>query len=205
MKKLEGNVALVTASTKGIGLASAKILAANGCTVYISARSRERADEVINGITKAGGKAKFAYFNAREPKTYTTMIEEAVKAEGRLDILVNNYGATDRAVDLDLLSGDTDAFFRIVQENLESVYLPSKAAVLPGMIMTDALKNNMTAEFQNAFLRHVPLNQVGKPEDIANAVLFFAGSESSYITGHILDVAGGFGVPTPMYGDNLMR
>ncbi len=262
MKKLEGNVALVTASTKGIGLASAKILAANGCTVYIAARSRERADEVINGITKAGGKAKFAYFNAREPKTYTTMIEETVKAEGRLDILVNNYGATDRAVDLDLLSGDTDAFFRIVQENLESVYLPSKAAVphmikngggsiinissigsirpdisglayciaksaintftqniatqyarynircnavLPGMIMTDALKNNMTAEFQNAFLRHVPLNRVGKPEDIANAVLFFAGSESSYITGHILDVAGGFGVPTPMYGDNLMR
>ncbi|MDV0441475.1 SDR family oxidoreductase [Methanorbis furvi] len=262
VKKLDGKVAVITASTKGIGLESAKLLAENGCTVYIAARSKELADEVIADIIWAGGKAKFVRFNAHEPATYTTMIEETVKAEGRLDILVNNYGSTDRSLDLDLLTGDTDAFFHIVQDNLQSVYLSSKAAiphmikggggsivnissigsispdisglaycvaksavntltqniatqyaryhvrcnaVLPGMIMTDALKNNMTNEFQDSFLRHVPLNRVGEPEDIANAVLFFAGDDSSYITGHILDVAGGFGIPTPMYGDNLMR
>ena len=74
-------------------------------------------------------------------------------------------------------------------------------AVAPGMIGTDAVKNSMTGDFQKAFLRHVPLGRVGEPEDIANAVLFLASDDSSFITGHILDVAGGFGIGTPEYAD----
>lgn len=74
-------------------------------------------------------------------------------------------------------------------------------AVLPGLTVTDAAMNNMPKEFIESFLSHVPLNRTAAPEDIANAVAFFATDESSYITGHILDVAGGYGLGTPQYAE----
>ncbi len=73
-------------------------------------------------------------------------------------------------------------------------------AVLPGYTETEAAASNMPPEFLSAFLKNVPLGRPGTPQDIASAVLFFASSLSSYVTGHLLPVAGGFGVPTPMYG-----
>ncbi|MEG0377492.1 MAG: SDR family oxidoreductase, partial [Eubacterium sp.] len=76
-------------------------------------------------------------------------------------------------------------------------------AVAPGMIGTNAVKDNMTPEFQAAFLKHVPLGRMGTPEDIANAVLFFASDESSFITGTIQEVAGGYGIPAPEYADGV--
>lgn len=74
-------------------------------------------------------------------------------------------------------------------------------AVLPGLTATDAAISNMPDDFIRSFLSHVPLNRMGTPEDIANAVLFFASEDSSYITGHLLDVAGGYGLGTPQYGE----
>lgn len=74
-------------------------------------------------------------------------------------------------------------------------------AILPGMIGTDALMNNMTDEFMKSFLAHVPLNRIGKPEDIANAVLFCASSDSSFVTGQKLEVTGGYAMATPQYAE----
>lgn len=256
--KLENKIALVTSSTKGIGLASSKILAENGATVYIAARSEKLANQVVEDIKVDGGKAKFVYFNAKEVETYTSMIDKVIEEQGKIDILVNNYGGTNIKLDKDLVQGDSKAFFDIVQENLQSVYLPCKAsiphmikngggsivnissigsiipdlsriaycvskaginsltqniatqyakynircnAVLPGLIGTKAALENMTEEFIKSFLRHVPLNRIGKPEDIANAVLFYASDDSSFITGDLLEVAGGYGMPSPQYGD----
>ena len=42
---------------------------------------------------------------------------------------------------------------------------------------------------------------MGLPEEIANAVVYFAGDESAYTTGQIIAVSGGFGLATPVYGD----
>ena len=64
---------------------------------------------------------------------------------------------------------------------------------------------NMSQEFLDTFLKQVPIKRPGKPEDIANAVAFFASDASSYLTGEILEVAGGFGKFTPMYGDFVGR
>ncbi len=76
-------------------------------------------------------------------------------------------------------------------------------AVLPGLIATDAAINNMSEEFVESFLKHVPLKRFGKPEDIANAVLYLASDESSFVTGEIVKVAGGFSMPSPLYGDGV--
>ena len=131
--RVKDKIALVTSSTKGIGLACAKALAKNGALVYIAARNEELANEVIAEIENEGGKAKFVYFNAREVETYNSMIDTVIENEGRLDILVNNYGGTNVQLDKNLVDGDTDAFFNIVQDNLQSVYLPCKR-VVPHMI-----------------------------------------------------------------------
>lgn len=78
-------------------------------------------------------------------------------------------------------------------------------AVLPGLTTTDAAIQNMPKDFIESFLSHVPLNRMGHPDDIANAVLFLASDESSYITGHILDVAGGYGLGTPQYAEHVKK
>lgn len=74
-------------------------------------------------------------------------------------------------------------------------------AVLPGMTATDAVEKNLTGEFRDLFLRHIPFNRMGKPEEIASAVVYFASDDSLYTTGQILTVSGGFGLATPLYGD----
>ena len=74
-------------------------------------------------------------------------------------------------------------------------------AVLPGMTATEAVEKNLTEEFRNLFLRHIPLGRIGLPEEIAAAVVYFASDASAYTTGQILTVSGGFGLATPVYGD----
>lgn len=74
-------------------------------------------------------------------------------------------------------------------------------AILPGLVATDAAMNNMSDEFLGTFLKHVPLNRVATVEDIANLAVFLASDKSSFITGELIPVAGGFGLPTPIYGD----
>ena len=78
-------------------------------------------------------------------------------------------------------------------------------AVLPGLTATDAAIDNMPEDFRKSFLSHVPLNRMGKPEDIANAVAFFASDDSSYITGCVMEVSGGYHLGTPQYADFVGR
>jgi 3-oxoacyl-[acyl-carrier protein] reductase len=63
-------------------------------------------------------------------------------------------------------------------------------AVAPGYIETD-MTRVLPDEVKAKILAQVPLARIGQPEDIANAVKFLAGEESSYITGHVLAVNGG--------------
>ncbi len=258
MKNLENRVALITSGTRGIGLQCVKTLAQNGATVYIGARRLDAADQICHELLAHGYHAKSVYFDAMKTETYESMVNTVIEEAGRLDILVNNYGATDAKTDLDLVHGETETFFNTMHFNLSSVYLPCKFAikqmlkqeggsiinissigsilpdvsrlgygvsksainsltqniavqyakqnircnaVLPGLIATDAALQNMSDDFIQSFLKHVPLHRFGQPDDIANAVLFLASDDSSFITGQILEVAGGFGLPSPMYGE----
>ena len=76
-------------------------------------------------------------------------------------------------------------------------------AVLPGFVGTDGALQNMSKSFLDGFLKHVPLNEVVKPVDIANMVAFLASDKARYVTGELITVAGGFGLPTPIYGNAM--
>ena len=74
-------------------------------------------------------------------------------------------------------------------------------AVLPGMTATDAVKDKLNDSFKNMFLKNTPIKRMGLPEEIAQAVVYFASDDSAYTTGQILAVSGGFGLATPVFGD----
>lgn len=256
MGLVEGKVAVVTASTRGIGLACAKTLAAEGACVYIAARNQERAQGIIDAIAQKGGTAKFVRFDASDKATFAACIEEVIAAESKIDILVNNYGSTDVSRDHDVLNTRFEDMQEILLDDLQSVWDTSRAAiaamrnkgslaivniastggiypdlsresyglaknaiirltkdiaiqyardgvranaVCPGCIATDAVKKNMSEQFQKAFLSTVPLGRLGEPEDIAHAVLFYASDMSAYVTGGVMEVSGGSGLGTPLY------
>ena len=254
--RLDNKVALVTSSTRGIGFASALKLAQCGATVYLGVRRVNDTQEICDKYPELNMIP--IYFDAYEEDTYKSMIDEIIEKEGKIDILVNNFGTSTPNKDLDLINTEEEYFFNTIKANVGTVFSISKNAiphmiengggsiinissiggvvpdisriaygvsksainnitkqmamqyarygirvnaVLPGMTTTEAVSANMPEEFQKSFLSHVPLNRMGTPEDIANAVYFFASDLSSYITGDIMEVSGGYALGTPQYSE----
>ena len=126
--RLKDKAVLVTASTRGIGLACVKACAKEGATVYMAARNLERAQEIANQLNADGGKVKCIYNDATKPETFTTMVEDVVDDAGRIDVLVNNFGSSNPSKDLDFAHTDPGIFIDTVNLNLRSVFLASQAA-----------------------------------------------------------------------------
>lgn len=259
--RLENQVAIVTAASRGIGYAIAQKLFHDGATVYLAVRDSEKNRALTEKLHRENDRFRSVFYNAFDFDTYQPMIKTVIEEAGKLDILVNNFGTTNVKKDLTLVDGDSAAFFDIVNKNLASVYYTSKYAVmemlkqptggtivnissvagtvpdisrlaygvskaainsmtkqiaveyarhhircnavLPGLVGTDGALQNMSKSFLDGFLKNVPLNAVVKPEDIANMVAFLASDEARYVTGELVPVAGGFGLPTPIYGDAM--
>ena len=251
--RLKDKVILVTASTRGIGLAIVKKCAQAGACVYMAARDMERAQEIANAMDNV----KCVYNDATKPETFSSMVEDVVTDAGHIDVLVNNFGTSNPGKDLDFANTDPQVFLDTVNLNLRSVFMASQAAVkhmaknggsiinissvgglvpdisqvaygtskaainyltkliavqeakhqircnavLPGMTATEAVEKHLSDDFRKLFLRHIPLGRMGLPEEIAEAVCYFASDASAYTTGQILTVSGGFGLATPVYGD----
>ena len=122
--RLKDKVILVTASTRGIGLAIVKKCAEEGANVYMAARDMERAREIANTLTGV----KYVYNDATKPETFTTMVEDVVRDAGRIDVLVNNFGTSNPGKDLDFANTDPAVFIDTVNLNLRSVFMASQAA-----------------------------------------------------------------------------
>ena len=123
--QLKDKVILVTASTRGIGLAIVKKCADEGARVYMAARDMQRAQEIANTLTGV----KCVYNDANRPESFVSMVEEVVRDAGRVDVLVNNFGTSDPGRDLDFANTDPQVFLDTVNTNLRSVFLASQAAV----------------------------------------------------------------------------
>lgn len=93
MGKLNGQVAVVTGASNGIGRAIAERLAADGASVVVNySRSADKAQSVVAGIEAKGGKAVVIQADMSLVAEARRLVKEAVAKFGRLDILVNNAG-----------------------------------------------------------------------------------------------------------------
>jgi 3-oxoacyl-[acyl-carrier protein] reductase len=127
---LRGKVALVTGGSRGIGAAIASELAKAGAAVAVNyLQHAERANELIEALRAAGGKAIAAQCDVSQSSMVAKMVDQVKSALGPVDILINNAGiAITRGVD-DLSEADFD---QTIAVNLKSVFLCTQA-VLPMM------------------------------------------------------------------------
>jgi 3-oxoacyl-[acyl-carrier protein] reductase len=237
---MNGRVALVTGSTRGIGNAIAKTLIDCNAKVAVVGRDPAKAKEIAAGIGAAGGFG----CDISSPESVEQLVADVEKELGAVDILVNNAGLTKDNILFRLKNEDWDTVLdanlrgafvairaasrgmikrrwgRII--NIASVvgivgnkgqanYAASKAGLIgltksvakelasrnvlanvvaPGFIETD-MTAAMTPDARTALSGQIPLERLGKPEDIAGAVAFLASDAAAYITGQVIVVDGG--------------
>ena len=106
--QLSGKVAIVTGASRGIGRAIAELLAAQGMRLALAARSRNQLEALAASL---GGDCLVQALDLREPEAPAALVTAAVERFGRLDLLVNNAGATKRGDFLSLPDVDwSDGF-----------------------------------------------------------------------------------------------
>jgi len=128
---LDGQVALITGGSRGIGREVARALAMNGAKVAVTARNSEKLKETVSIITEAGGECSAFVMDVRDYESITTAVKAVTEKYSKIDILVNNAGIG--------MGGnppwedDIDAWWTIQEVNLKGVFMVSKA-VIPAMI-----------------------------------------------------------------------
>jgi 3-oxoacyl-[acyl-carrier protein] reductase len=124
---LDGQVALVTGASRGIGRAIALALGSSGATVLVNYLSNEAAaEETVQLVRSAGGSAHAVRFDVGDAEAVRAAVGNIVDQQGRIDILVNNAGL---AVDALLLRLKEEDWERALRSNLTGVFLCTKATV----------------------------------------------------------------------------
>jgi 3-oxoacyl-[acyl-carrier protein] reductase len=106
---IRDRVAVVAASSKGLGRASAEALAAEGCAVVLCGRTGTTLTDAVDGITAAGGRATAVLMDITEPNAPAELVQAALREYGRLDIVVPNAGGPPPGRALDVTDEQLDA------------------------------------------------------------------------------------------------
>lgn len=126
-KKLEGQIALVTGASSGIGAGVAKALAMEGAAVVVNySSSPEKAEKVLNEIQRAGGTALTIKADVSNEKEVLDMYREIFKQFGTIDILVNNAGLQK---DNKFHEMSLDEWNRVIGINLTGQFLCAREAI----------------------------------------------------------------------------
>jgi len=247
ISRLEGKVAIVTGSARGIGRAIVTRLAAEGAKVAVADILDDAAQSTAKEIRAAGKTAIALHLDVTSLDSASAAADRVERELGPIDILVNNAGwdkvepfvdstpeTWDRVIAVNfrgilncckavaprmqarksgkIVSIASDA--ARVGSTGEAVYAGCKGAIVafsktlarelarhginvnvvcPGPTETALLQEAMAGRqgVLDAMARGIPMRRLGKPEDLAGAVAFFASSDSDYATGQVLSVSGG--------------
>ena len=121
--KLSGKIALVTGGSRGIGLATAKILSENGATVVITAKDKKRLENAVKEIPNATGIAA----DIRNTNDVKNVVSNIIEKFGKLNILVNNAGIFPKIKKLHEI--DEDEWNEVLDVNLTGQFRFTKEAI----------------------------------------------------------------------------
>ena len=127
MGTLDGKIAVITGSTRGIGLAIAEAYAREGAAVVISSRTQAAVDATVQRLQQAGFRAAGLACDVAQPEQVSALAALAVQTFGKVDIWFNNagletaYGPT--------MSYSAEDFTKVVQTNILGVYHGSRTAL----------------------------------------------------------------------------
>jgi NAD(P)-dependent dehydrogenase (short-subunit alcohol dehydrogenase family) len=243
--RLEGKVAVVTGGCSGIGLATVRRFAEEGAKVVIGDLDDTNGERIAGEVGGA-----YVHCDVTDKDQVDALFATAKETFGSVDIAFNNAGISPPEDD-SILDTDLDAWRKVQEVNLTSVYLCCKAAIpymleqgkgsiintasfvavmgaatsqisysaskggvlsmsrelgvqfarqgvrvnalCPGPVNTPLLRELFAKDEERAARRlvHVPMGRFGEPEEMANAVLFLASDESSFITANTFLVDGG--------------
>jgi 3-oxoacyl-[acyl-carrier protein] reductase len=242
-QKFEGQIALVTGASRGIGAAIALELAKSGLRVFGTATTDVGAEKIKEALADFPGCGSLT-LDVTNATASEAAVDALVKAQGGLHVLVNNAGITRDNLAMRMKDDEWDA---VIEANLKGVFRMSRAVmrtmmkqrygriinitsvvgasgnpgqanyaaakagvagmtralarelgsrnitvncVAPGFIETD-MTSGLGEDQQKALLGQIPLGHLGKPADIAHAVVYLASPEAAYVTGQELHVNGG--------------
>lgn len=130
MGTLDGDVAIVTGGTSGMGRGIAELFAAEGAAIVIGGRNAERGREAVAAIAARGGRGIFVGGDVAAVETNQQIVDTAVRCFGGVDILIPNAGILGIG---SVLDAPLEVWRRTIDVNLNAVYYLIKLAV-PAML-----------------------------------------------------------------------
>ncbi len=122
--RLDDRVAIVTGASSGLGVAFAKALAEAGADVALGARRVEKLEETKQLVEQAGRKAIAVATDVSKPEDCQALVDAAMEAFGRVDVLVNNAGV---GTAYPATREDPDEFRKVIDINLNGSYWMAQA------------------------------------------------------------------------------
>jgi NAD(P)-dependent dehydrogenase (short-subunit alcohol dehydrogenase family) len=145
---LSGKVALITGASRGIGLAIARALAAQGCELILAGRTLPPLEKARRELLRKRGRVVAQVTDVRDPRSVKALASAVKKQFRRVDILINNAGISHASLAVETL--DYQSWKDVIDTNLTGLFLVTHD-ILPLMPRGGAIVNNLSIAATRVF------------------------------------------------------